>query len=89
MKANSINGSIRVTIPQGMVRKLGIKPSDLMAVTYEDDIILIKKLEPKDIIIASKFMNAAHAQKKPFIKQMLKRIGELENGKHSDKRNKH
>lgn len=81
MKANSINGCIRVSIPRKICRKLGIKPSDLMAVSCEDDIILIKKLEPKDIIKSSQFMNAAFQEKKPFVKQLLKHIGELENGK--------
>ena len=89
MKANSINGSIRVTIPHAMVRKLSIKANDLMAVSYEDDIILIKKLEPKDIIKSSKFMNAAFQEKKPFVKQLLKHIGELENAKSKNRTTKH
>lgn len=49
MKANSINGSLRVTIPLPICKCLNIRSKDLIAITVENGIISMKKVEPQEL----------------------------------------
>ncbi len=74
MRVNNINGSMRITIPNAIAKNLGLRTRDLCAVMQKGNTVIIKKMQPVDILKASDFLTTENPDSKAFYKHFFNQV---------------
>lgn len=71
MRINNIAGSMRITIPNAIAKSMGLRTKDLCAVMLKGETVIIKKMQPVDILKATNFITTETPDSKAFYKRFF------------------
>ena len=65
---------MRITIPNAIAKSLGLRTKDLCAIMLRGETVIIKKMQPVDILKASDFLSTENPDSKAFHKHFFQPI---------------